>query len=87
MGCILFILIRSVIVQHIDINLLIALFLFLESYLSMLTLIVSEVGFFGSFSESECSHYYLAAPVLKGTLTSLTVGVFVVVVVFPHNHV
>lgn len=53
----------------------------------MLTLIVSEVGFFGSFSESECSHYYLAAPVLKGTLTSLTVGVFVVVVVFPHNHV
>ncbi|EMD34791.1 hypothetical protein CERSUDRAFT_86212 [Gelatoporia subvermispora B] len=34
-------------------------------YLSIATLVVSNVGYFGSFSLSVCSRYYIAAPIFK----------------------
>lgn len=35
-------------------------------YLSIVTLTVSNVGYFGSFTKAVCKRYYLATPVFKG---------------------
>ncbi|KAI0790438.1 hypothetical protein C8Q75DRAFT_116468 [Abortiporus biennis] len=34
-------------------------------YISIITLVISNVGFFGIFSAAECSKYYIAAPIFK----------------------
>lgn len=34
-------------------------------YLSVLTIVISNVGYFGTFSSGECQRYYIAAPVFK----------------------
>ncbi|KAI0073636.1 hypothetical protein K474DRAFT_1710526 [Panus rudis PR-1116 ss-1] len=36
-------------------------------YLSIVTITLSNVGFFGSFSREACLHYYMAVPVFKAT--------------------
>ena len=63
-GCILFILLRS------DLNpsewVQALTFVLLNRYISIATLTVSNVGYFGTFSSTECGRYYIVAPVLKG---------------------
>ncbi|CAL1708952.1 unnamed protein product [Somion occarium] len=41
-------------------------------YISIITLVISNVGFFGTFSAEACSHYYLAAPVFKVLQTMIS---------------
>lgn len=41
-------------------------FVLLNRYISIATLTVSNVGYFGTFSSTECGRYYIVAPVLKG---------------------
>lgn len=35
-------------------------------YLSIITIVVSNTGFFAKFTEAQCQQYYMAAPVFKG---------------------
>ncbi|KAK7683541.1 hypothetical protein QCA50_013376 [Cerrena zonata] len=41
-------------------------------YISIATLMISNVGYFGSFSERTCHHYFLAAPVFKVIQTMIS---------------
>ncbi|KAI0073637.1 hypothetical protein K474DRAFT_172789 [Panus rudis PR-1116 ss-1] len=41
-------------------------------YLSICTLIISNVGYFGTFSAETCRHYYLAAPTFKVLQTMIS---------------
>ena len=67
-GCILFILIRCVGCRsgQCDVALLTEA---APRYLSMATIVVSNVGYFATFSKETCDHYYIAAPVFKGEIS------------------
>jgi len=41
-------------------------------YTSIITIVISNVGYFGSFSVGECHHYFMAAPVFKVIQTMIS---------------
>lgn len=42
----------------------------LNRYISIATLVVSNVGYFHDFSSAVCSRYYIVAPIFKGEVES-----------------